>query len=152
MVYPLTYGNTPNTLSIAVSPGAFTPAADGSWQVSGALDAGTNQAFHPLVVLGPGGLPDINAPVPSGTVARILTDLFMRPATIHPELPLRTHFAQRLLAVTREVLSAQHGPSFLDGSHFTRAAVTLEGLVRATPRLMPTRDTCFLLALQPGGR
>lgn len=142
-----TYGAQSNTLSIAVSPGGFTQAADGSWQLSGRLDSAANQAFHPLAVLGPSALGDIDAPLPSGTVADILTDLFMRPATVHPELPLKTHYPQRLAAVVRRRLGLGEG-RFLAPEQFTRAAVTLEGLVRATPRLMPNRESCFLSALQ----
>lgn len=141
---PATYGPNSNTVAVSVTPGAFTPAADSTWQVSAALDPQTNQAFHPLAVLGPSVLASSDTPVPSGTAARILTDLYMRPAIVHPELPLRTHFQQRLAAIANAALGA--APSYIDGAGFTRAAVTLEGLVRTIPRLMPTRETCFLAA------
>lgn len=145
---PATYSQASNTLSVSVSPGAFTPGDGGAWTLSGPLDNRSNQAYHPMAVLGPSAMADSNATLPSGTVARILTDMFMRPATVHPELNLRSQFAQRLTAVTRDVLSAG-AVEFLAASRFTRAAVTLEGPVRTTPLLMPTRQTCFLMALRP---
>jgi hypothetical protein len=147
---PPTYGmSQSNTLSIAMSPGVFAPGPGGVWQLAGAVDAGTNQAYHPLVVLGPSALSDINVPLPTGVVARALTDLFMRPATVHPELNVSSQFPQRLTAVVQAVLAAGTGSPYLTGEQFTRAAVTLEGLVRGTPRLMPTRETCFLAAQAP---
>ena len=141
-----TYGANSNTLSIVICPGVFQPGSGGLWQVNGSIDAGTNQAFHPLVVLGPSALADINVSLPTGTVARILTDLFMRPTTVHPELSLSTQFPARLTAVVNDVLGSGTVPTYVSGEQFTRAAVTLEGLVRGTPRLMPTRDTSFLQA------
>ena len=143
---PPTYLVSPNTISVAISPGDFTPVPGGFWQFSGALDDAANRAFHPMAVLGPAVLADINASLPTGTVARILTDLLMRPATVHRELNLQTQFSGRLAAVAQEVL-ATAPPAYLDPACFTRAAVTLEGLVRGTPRLLPTRESCFLIAL-----
>jgi hypothetical protein len=103
------------------------------------------------VVLGPTVLADINVPLPTGTVARILTDLFMRPATVHPELNLKTQFAQRLTAVAQDVLAAPGAVAYLDPAQFTRAAVTMEGIVRGTARLQPTREACVLIgAVQTG--
>ncbi|MFZ5814079.1 MAG: hypothetical protein ACOY93_02075 [Bacillota bacterium] len=144
---PPTYGPQFNTLSIAVSPGRFTPAGAEVWRLDGQLDASTNLSFHPLYFAGPEALADPNQPVPSGTLARILTDLFMRPATVHPEFSIRTEYLPRLKAVTARHLAGE--PSLLDGSAFTRAAVTLEGIIRPTPTLMPTRENCILLAHQP---
>ncbi|MDB4894462.1 MAG: hypothetical protein JWN15_724 [Firmicutes bacterium] len=141
-----TYTPDCNTISICISPGSFNPDADGTWKLDGTIDAGTNLAFHPLVFLGPAALADINAPMPTGTSARILTDLFMRPATVHPALNGRTQFPQRLMAIVRDVLSNSPEPAFLSPDRFTRAAVAIEGLVRSTPSLMPSRDTTFLLA------
>lgn len=143
---PPTYLTAPNTLSVAISPGQFSPAEGGAWTLTGVLADATNQAFHPLVTLGPSALPDMNAPLPSGTVAQIFTDLFMRPGSVHPELNLQTQFQQRLGAIAGDVLS-RGTPAYLDPACFTRAAVTLEGPVRTTPHLWPTRETCFLVAL-----
>ena len=143
---PVTYGTNGNTLAVAISPGVLTPAAGGTWQLTGTIDVTTNQAYHPFAVLGPAALADINVGLPSGTVARILTDVFMRPATVHPELSPRSQFPQRLQAVAGEVLTQPGAVSFLDGAQFRRAAVTLEGVVRGTPRLMPTREACLLVA------
>ncbi len=144
---PATYGPTSNTISVSVSPGTFALQPDSALRLTGVLDNRTNQAYHPLVVLGPSVMADMNAALPSGTVARILADLFMRPATVHPELDLRSQFAQRLAAITRDVLSLGV-VDFLAPSRYDRAAVTLEGPVRTTPRLMPTPNTCFLMALR----
>ncbi len=144
---PPTYGPGANTLSISISPGAFNLGADGVWHLEGRIDEQTNQAFHPLAVLGPSVLADLDAPMPSGVVARTLTDLFMRPATVRPDLTLRSHFPQRLTALLQQAEGDPTTERFVDGSAFMRAAVTLEGLVRGTPRLMPTRDACFLIAM-----
>jgi hypothetical protein len=133
-------------LSIAVAAGAYSPGAAGLWHLSGSIDPSSNQTYHPLALLGPAALANIDTPLSTGVAARILTDLFMRPATVHPELNLKTHFPQRLAAIVHDVLSGSPSPAYIDGSQFTRAAVTLEGLVRGTPRLMPTRETCFLAA------
>lgn len=143
-----TYGSQSNTLSICISPGSFSVQPDGTWQLSSIVDQQTNQSFHPLFLLGPAALSDMNASLPSGMVAEILTDLFMRTATVHPELSPRSHLPQRLAAVTARVLAGGR-PHFIDGSFFTRAAVTIEGPVRTTPRLMPTRQTCCLAAHEP---
>jgi hypothetical protein len=144
-----TYTPDCNTISICISPGSFTPETDGTWKLDGTIDAGTNLAFHPLVFLGPAALADMNAPIPTGTSARILTDLFMRPATVHPELNGRSQFPQRLMAIVRDVLGNSPEAAFLTPDRFTRAAVAIEGLVRSTPSLMPSRDSTFLLANQP---
>lgn len=141
-----TYGKNANTLSVAVSPGVLQPVGANSWSLTGTLDPATNQAFHPLAVLGPSALGNIDVALPSGTVARILTDLFMRPATVHPELSLRSHYPQRLAAVVQRVLTEPGAIAYLPPDAFTRAAVTLEGIVRGTPRLMPTREACCLMA------
>ncbi|HEY3367890.1 MAG TPA: hypothetical protein VGK74_22760 [Symbiobacteriaceae bacterium] len=148
---PPTYLQGPNTLSVAVTPGGYVPAPGGGWQMIGVLDDATNQAFHPLVALGPSGATDWqNASLPSGIVARVFTDLFMRPVTIHPEIALQAQFPQRLAAIVGDAVG-NPAPAYLDLSCFTRAAVTLEGLTRGTPRLMPTRETCFLIALNRDG-
>jgi hypothetical protein len=144
-----TYTPNCNTVSICISPGSFKLEADGTWKLAGAINAGTSLTFHPLVFLGPGALSDINAPLPSGTSARILTDLFMRPASVHPELNARNQFPQRLMAIVRDVLGSSAASAFLPPDRFTRAAVAIEGIVRSTPSLMPSRETTFLLANQP---
>jgi len=141
---PPTYGLTGNTLSVAISSGAFTLQPDGAWSLNGELTGQTNRAYHPLVTLGPTALAEIDASVPSGTAADILTAVFMRPATVHPELGLRTHFAQRLAACTADVLGTGSA-RFIAPEQFGRVAVTLEGPLRGTPRLMPTRDACVLM-------
>ncbi|HYF93488.1 MAG TPA: hypothetical protein VD969_14845 [Symbiobacteriaceae bacterium] len=143
---PPTYGKNANTLSIAVCAGGFAQTGPSDWTLTAMLDAATNQTFHPLAVLGPAALGNIDVALPTGTVARTLTDVFMRPATVHPQLPVRTHYAQRLGAVVRDVLAAPGAVSYLAPEQFTRAAVTLEGIVRGTPRLMPTREACCLIA------
>jgi hypothetical protein len=144
-----TYTPNCNTVSICISPGSFRMDGDGAWKLEGSVDSGTNHAFHPLVFLGPGALADINTPLPSGTVHRIMSDLFLHTATIHPELSLRSHFPQRLMTIVRDVLGMSPSPTFLSPDLFTRAAVTVEGLVRTTPSLMPSRETTFLLANSP---
>jgi hypothetical protein len=141
-----TYGTHSNTVAISISPGTFTPAPDGIWQMSAEINQTNNQSFHPLAMLGPSVLANSHATMPSGDVGRILTDLYMRPATVHPELSLRTHFQQRIHAVTLDAAASPGTGGFLIPTSFTRAAVTLEGLVRSTPPLMPTRETCFLIS------
>lgn len=146
---PATYGPSFNTISLAVSPGRFTRTSDSGWRLQTTLDPERNQAFHPLFFAGPEALADINATVPSGTLAHVFTDLFMRPATVHSELPLQSRYLDRLKAVTaRQFGSGQQ--SVLDGSGFTRAAVTLEGILRATPLQMPTRESCILQGNRTG--
>jgi hypothetical protein len=140
-----TYGKNANTLSVAVSPGALSQAGSDAWTLTATLNPANNQAFHPLAVLGPSALGNIDVALPSGTVARILTDLFMRPATVHPELTLRSHYPQRLAAVVQRVLTEPGAIAYLPADAFSRAAVTLEGIVRGTPRLMPTREACCLM-------
>lgn len=142
---PPTYGLQGNTIAVTVSPGRFAWTGNGLWRLESTLDQSRNQTFHPLYLIGPEALADINQPVPSGTVASLLTDLFMRQATIHPELPLRSHFRQRLIAVTAKHLGPGAAHTLLDGSGYSRAAVSLEGLVRPTPTLMPTRESCILV-------
>ncbi|MFZ5823203.1 MAG: hypothetical protein ACOY94_02475 [Bacillota bacterium] len=142
---PPTYGPTFNTLSVTVSPGRFSQVDANTWRLQATLDATTNRGFHPLYFAGPEALADINASIPSGTLAKILTDLFMRPATVHPEFSLERDYLPRLKAITARHLGAGGQASLLDGSAFTRVAVTLEGLVRPTPTLMPTRESCILL-------
>ncbi len=143
---PPTYeGPGSNTLSLAISPGRFSLSDDGTWRLETTLDPGVNQTFHPLYYAGPEHLADPNQGFPSGTAARILTDLFMRPATVHPELPVRSQFMDRLRRIVGRYLDGHAGDEVLDGAAFTKAAVTVEGLVRATPTLMPTREACILL-------
>jgi hypothetical protein len=141
-----TYGTNSNTVAISISPGTFTMAPDGTLQISAEINPTTNQSFHPLAMLGPSVLANSHATMPSGDLGRILTDLYMRPATVHPELSLRTHFQQRIHAVTLDAATLPGTGGFLSPTSFTRAAVTLEGLVRSTPPLMPTRETCFLIS------
>lgn len=148
-VHPPTYGPNSNTLSVAISPGTFIPGPGGTWQLSGQVDTATSQAFHPLVILGPQAMPDIDATLPSGTVARILTDLFMRPTTVAPQISLQQNMPQRLAAVAQGALQSGQPNAWLDGTDFHRAAVTLEAEVRGTPRLLPTRDACFLMSGPP---
>lgn len=148
-VHPPTYGPDSNTLSVAISPGTFIPGPGGAWQLSSQVDASTSQAFHPLVILGPQVLANIDETLPSGTVARILTDLFMRPATVLPQLSLQQQMPQRLPAVVQGALQGAQPGAWLDGTQFHRAAVTLEADVRATPRLLPTREACFLMSGPP---
>ncbi len=141
-----TYELTGNTVSVAISPGTFQPGSDGAWRLDGEVNPQTNQAFHPLVILGPTAMADIDAALPSGVAAEILQSMFMKPATVHPELDLRSHFAQRLATIATDVLGAGV-PHYIQPEQFGRAAVTMEGPLRGTPRLMPTRDACFLLGL-----
>lgn len=142
---PPTYGPEFNTLSVTVSPGRFSRTDGSNWRLQTTLDPTTNRGFHPLYFAGPEALADMNAAVPSGTLARILTDIFVRPATVHPELPVSSQYLPRLKVVTARHLGMESPVSALDPSGFTRAAVTLEGLVRPTPTLMPTRENCILL-------
>lgn len=142
---PPTYGPQSNTLTVSITPGHLTPAHDGTWRLETNLIAAQNQAFHPLALLGASALSDMNTPLPSGSVARILTDLYMRPATVFPHLPLATRHIERLTAVTNAVLG-HASPVFLELGQFNRAAVTLEGPVRSTPTLLPTREACLLMS------
>lgn len=129
-------GDGSRVVSVAVSAGELARQADGSWALEGRLDQRTNRAAHPLVLLGPSVLPSINASLPSGTVAGLLTDLLLRKATLHPELPMPDRYPERLAAVGARWL-VQGPKSFLSPEQFDRALVTLEGPVRHTPNLVP---------------
>lgn len=140
---PPTFGPFGNTLSVVTSPGRFSPAGSGHHRLEARLDGQTCRSFHPLVFAGPAAIGDMNATLPSGTAAQILTELFMRPATVDPELPLATAYPQRL----RRIAERHAGSTLaLDGSAFTRASVTLEGIVRPIPLLMPTREALVMVS------
>lgn len=141
---PPTYGLNGNTLAIAIAPGALVPEGGERHALEAAIDASTNCGFHPLYLAGPEALANANEAVPSGTLAALLTDLCLRPATVYPDLPVTTQFLPRLRAVASRHLGAQ-APTYLDPAQFSRAAVTLEGPVRHTPWLLPTRETCLLM-------
>lgn len=143
---PPTYGPASNTLSIAITPGTYKPGAAGLWHLTGEIGPETNVTYHPFVLLGPTALANIETTLPTGVVERILGDVFIRTATVHPELPLKTHFQQRLALILHDVLAGSPPPSYVDGSRYKRAAVTLEGIVRGIPSRMPTREACFLVA------
>jgi hypothetical protein len=101
-----------------------------------------NQTFHPLSVLGPNDLADPNQAMPSGTMTGILTDLFLRQATLLPHLRVRENHAERLRAICQ--IWATKPAQYLDGAAFTRVAVTLEGPVRSTPSRLPTQEALIL--------
>jgi len=134
-----------NNLSLAVSPGVYLPTGPDSWRLEARLEPGVNRVFHPLIYAGPDSLADMNQGLPSGTAARILTDLFMRTQTVRPDLPVQSRFLDRLRAVAERHLVEAGPEEVLDSAAFTKAAVTVEGAVRATPVLMPTREACILL-------
>jgi hypothetical protein len=140
---PPSYGPQANVITIAVPVGTFEPTSDGLWQVHAQLTPAVNQTFHPLAALGPNQLPDPNQPLPSGTMTGILTDLFLRPASVLQHLRVKEHHADRLRAICQ--IAASRPPAFLDGAHFSRVAVTLEGPVRSTPDRLPTTETLILL-------
>jgi len=138
-----TFGPFGNTLSVVTSPGRFEAAEAGRHRLEARLDGQTCRSFHPLVFAGPAAIGDMNATLPSGTAAQILTDLFMRPATVHPELPLATAYPARLRRISERHAASALG---LEGSAFTRASVTLEGIVRPIPLLMPTREALVMVS------
>ncbi|HLO03456.1 MAG TPA: hypothetical protein VK191_10125, partial [Symbiobacteriaceae bacterium] len=139
---PPSFGPQANVITIAVPVGAFEPNPEGTWQVNAVLSPTVNQTFHPLAALGPNELQDPNQAMPSGTMTAVLTDLFLRPATLLPHLRVREQHAERLRAICQSwaLQPAQH----LDGAAFTRVAVTLEGPVRSTPSRMPTQEALIL--------
>lgn len=139
---PPSFGPQANVITIAVPVGCFEPTPEGSWQVNAVLSPNVNQTFHPLAVLGPNELQDPNLSMPSGTMTGVLTDLFLRPATLLPHLRVREQHAERLRAICQSwaLRPAQH----LDGAAFTRVAVTLEGPVRSTPSRLPTQEMLIL--------
>lgn len=139
---PPSFGPQANVITIAVPVGSFEPTPEGTWQVNAVLSPTVNQTFHPLAALGPNELQDPNQAMPSGTMTAVLTDLFLRPATLLPHLRVREQHAERLRAICQSwaLRPAQH----LDGAAFTRVAVTLEGPVRSTPSRMPTQEALIL--------
>jgi hypothetical protein len=139
---PPSFGPQANVVTIAVPVGSFEQSPEGSWQVNAALTSGVNQTFHPLAALGPNELADPNQSIASGTMTAILTDLFLRPATLLPHLRVREQHAERLRAICQSW--ALRPAQYLDGAAFTRVAVTLEGPVRSTPSRMPTAEALIL--------
>lgn len=144
---PPTYGLGANTLPVVISLGRFLRTDDGVYRLQGLLDQQTNRTFHPLVLAGPIGVADMNASLPSGVTAELLRQLFLRPATVAPELPVGVAYQQRLPRILAGLPTGEEPGQFLDARAFTRAAVTLEGLVRAQPELMPTREATLLVSV-----
>lgn len=151
-----------NTVAVAVRAGTLTVQPDGSATLEVPLTDEVNLAIDPRVLLG-GGLVPVTATMPSGIVAAILTDVFMRPATIFPQFTVAQAFPQRLLAVTQAVVQrfdrggdglitadeVQGFPgAFLTPGQFTRVAITVEPVTRATPETLPTEQGVVLVGLQ----
>lgn len=134
---PAEPGSGFGVVTVPVKAGELVRQPDGSWRLDGRLDSGSNRSAHPLVLLGPTVIPSMNASLPSGTVAGLLTDLLLRQATLHPEYPMPDRYPERLAAVGARWLA--HGQqAFLGPDRFNRAAVTLEGPVRHLPALVPS--------------
>jgi hypothetical protein len=146
-----------NTVALAVTPGELAVSGS-SATLTKALGPETNLTFDPRVLLGLQGISDLTATLPSGLTDQILTDLFLRPATVLPELSIRTHFGQRLLMLVRKAIASldRNGDGlvtpeeaggapefFLQPAAFTRAAVTVEPAVKPVP-LLPTQQACIL--------
>lgn len=150
-----------NAVGVAVRPGTLTVSPEGSCNGQWAWSDDWNWALHPMSLLGSGG--SLNAAVPSGVAMNVLTDLFLRPATVFPELPLQQQFAQRLMAIWQRHLSlwdkngdgtitpeevAGAAGAFLGPEQFRRAALTLEPIgQRSTPHLLPTQQACLAVGL-----
>lgn len=152
-----------NTVALAVRAGEL-PFSESKTEMAGTIQNNLNLTFDPRVLLGQGGVADLSSALPSGLTDRILTDLFLRPATVLPELSIRTHFGQRLLALAQREIAAldrngdgmvtldEVGESpdlFLPSDQFNRAAVTLEPAAKLVP-LMPTQTSCLLVGSRAG--
>lgn len=152
-----------NTVAVPVRAGTLGVRPDGTASLRVALTDAARMALDPRALLGAGFFPGPAGALPSGLVAGILTDVFMRPATVFPQLPLATAFPQRLAAITHaavanfdrdgdgsvSVQEAQSIPgAFLRAQDFTRVALTVEPTVRSTPPLLPTEHAVALVGLQ----
>lgn len=150
-------GASVNTVALAVSPGHLGVEPIGTGRLGAPLAPVSNLTFDPRILA---GYPvDPTAYLPSGLAHRILTDLFLHQATVLPEIPVRTHFGQRLLALLQRDIAAldrngdgkvtldevqESEDAFLPPDQFNRAAVTLEPLIKPVP-LMPTQSACILI-------
>ncbi|BDG59895.1 hypothetical protein [Caldinitratiruptor microaerophilus] len=152
-----------NTVSVPVRAGTLTVRPEGTASLRVSLADAARVALDPRALLGMGFSPGFGGALPSGLVAAILTDVFMRPATVFPQLPLATAFPQRLAAITQaavarfdrdgdgtvSVQEAQSIPgAFLRAQDFTRVALTVEPSVRSTSPLLPTEHAVALAGLR----
>lgn len=150
-----------NTVAVAVRAGTLTVQPDGSATLEVPLTAEINQAIDPRVLLGPGLVP-ATATMPSGIAAAVLTDVFMRQATVFPQLTVAQAFPQRLAAVAQAAVQrfdrngdgvitadevADVPGAFLSPAQFTRVAITVEPVVRATPLALPTESAVVLVSV-----
>lgn len=128
-----------NTVSVPVRAGTMTVQPDGTALLEVPLTDEVNMAVDPRVLLGVPGVPP-TATMPSGIVAAILTDVFMRPVTVAPDVPL-ANFALRLLTVVQAALArfdrngdgfitADEGAgipgAFLEPQQFHRVVITVD--------------------------
>lgn len=162
---PVAQGQLPNTVTVAIQAGMFTPDVSGVWD--GRFDWGEalGWTLSPATALGAAAAhlgPSSFLPVPTGVARAILADVFLRRASRFVHLPLHSAFPQRLLAATQEALAtwdvdrsgsisssdvAATGRSdaFIEPLAFNRAVITLEPIAgRQTPLLLPTVQTCAL--------
>lgn len=150
-------GEAVNTVALAVRPGHLAVEPTGRATLGAALTPQSNLTFDPRILAG--SLADPTAYLPSGVADRILTDLFLRQATVLPELSIRTHFGQRLLALVQREIAAldRNGDgkvtldevegaadAFLRPDQFNRVAVTVEPLLKPVP-LLPNQAACVLI-------
>ncbi len=151
-----------NTVAVAVRAGTLTVQVDGSATLEVTLSDDVNQAIDPRVLMGTGVVP-ATATMPSGMVAGVLTDTFMRQATVLPQLSVSQAFPQRLAAVTQltvqtfdrggdGLISAEDvrevAGAFLSPTQFSRVAITIEPVVRVTPATLPTEQGVVLVGLR----
>lgn len=151
-----------NTVAVAVRAGTLTVQTDGTAILEVPLADELNMAIDPRVLLG-GGVVPTTATMPSGIVAAVLTDTFMRQATVFPQLTVAQAFPQRLAAISQAavqrfdrtgdgILTADEvsdvAGAFLTPAQFNRVAITVEPVVRATPETMPTEQGVVLVGLQ----
>lgn len=152
-----------NTLTVAVRAGDLAIGADGVATLDVPLTAEANVALDPRLLLGPQLAPA--AAMPSGIVAAIMTDVFLRQATVLPGLPAATALPQRLAAVAQAAVAqfdrdgdgviavaeaAVVPGAFLAPADFTRVAITVEPAVRTTPLLLPSDQAVVLVGLDRG--
>lgn len=156
-----------NTVAVPVRAGDLTVQADGTAILQVSLGPERNMALDPRALVAPGTT--AAAAMPSGIVAAILTDTFMRRATVFPQLDVNTMFTQRLAAITQGAVARfdQNGDgvitadevatvegAFLSPRDFNRLAITVEPVQRTTPSLLPTEQGLVLVGnpAQSGAR
>ncbi|MCG0238825.1 MAG: hypothetical protein L6E13_06170 [Firmicutes bacterium] len=148
-----------NTVAVPVRAGELTVQPDGTALLQVPLSPDRNLALDPRALVA--GIGGAAAPaLPSGIVAAILTDCFMRPATVFPQLDVRTCLPQRIAAITQAVVSrfdkncdgcvtpeevAGVPGAFLCPGDFNRLAITAEPVAKTAPALLPTEAGLVLV-------